>query len=150
MSFDLSLEKGDLKIGQNGDLARAENTTKLVQDVLKILHTPLGSNPYFPSLGSSITSLNVGQNLNQQFLESRVETSIQNIIQTLQSIQQRQQLTQVVTASETILDIAELVAEQDSQDPRQFNIRLKVIAGDVQEVLLPSFSLSTQITGDNL
>jgi phage baseplate assembly protein W len=148
MSFDLSLNKGDLRIGFDGDLSKVENTSKLVQDVLKVLHTPIGSNPFYPSLGSPVTTLNIGTVLNQQFLESRVENSITSVIQTIQSIQRKQELTQEVTSAEKILDIVEIVAEQDSQDPRQFNISIKVLTGATDVVLLPSFSLSTTLSGD--
>lgn len=150
MSFDLSLDRGDLRINANGDLAIVENTSKLVQDSLKILHTPIGSNPFFPSLGSPITTLNVGQNLNQQFAESRIEASITKTLETLQSIQRRQELIQTITPEERIISIAEVSAERDSQDPRQFNISVTVLSGATDTVLLPSFSLSTTITGDNL
>ena len=39
MSFDIKISQGDLAIGSDGDLARVEDTDKLVQDVLKILMT---------------------------------------------------------------------------------------------------------------
>jgi phage baseplate assembly protein W len=149
MSFDLALSKGDLSIGSDGDLAKVQNTSKLVQDVLKILHTPLGANPYFPNLGSPITTLDIGMNMNQQFLESRVENSLRSVIQTMQNIQRKQALIQVVSPSEVIQQIVEIRAAQDQDEPRQFNIFIQVLSGDTTTVRLPSFSLSTSIGGEN-
>jgi phage baseplate assembly protein W len=148
VSFDLSLRKGDLYIGSDGDLQKVRGTSKLAQDVLKVIHTPTGSNPYFPRIGSDITELNIGETLNADFAESRVELSVKKSIEQIQLIQNRQQLEQAVTQEEKIEKIAEVIAERDNQDPRQFNIKVSVITGALSAIVLPSFSLSTIIGGE--
>jgi phage baseplate assembly protein W len=148
MSFDLSLNKGDLKVGTTGELSTVQDTDKLVQDVLKVLHTPIGSNPFFPSLGSNITSFNIGMTLNKDFLESRAEASLLETIQTIQAIQRRQEAIQIVTAAEKIVRINEVVAQVDSEDPRQFNIQISVASGEVTDLTLPAFSISNNTLGE--
>lgn len=143
MSFDLALSKGDLSIGPDGDLRQFRNSSKLVQDVLKILHTPLGSNPFFPQIGNAITTQNTGEVVNRQFMETRATAAVVQALQMLQAMQKRQELTQIVTPEEKVVGIAEVKVEQDPTDPRQYNIKISVITGAQSVVELPSFSLST-------
>jgi len=145
MSFDLSLNRGDLTIGADGDLGKVRNTSKLIQDVLKGIHTPVGSNPYLPSYGNPLTFKNIGEVLQSDFMESRVEADITKIIETLQSVQRRQELVQLVTLEEKIKGLEQVIATQDSTDPRQFNISIKVLTGALDTVVLPTFSFSTNI-----
>ena len=41
MSFDFRIINGDLEIGTDGDLGKVEDTEKLIQEILKMAHTPL-------------------------------------------------------------------------------------------------------------
>ena len=145
MSFDLALNKGDISIGSDGDLKKVRDTPKAIQDVLKILHSPVGSNPFFPQIGNSLTIQNIGENINREFAETKATASIQKSLQLLQAIQARQETLQVVTAGEKIIGIIDISAEQDPTEPRQFNIKVTVITGDQTIVDLPSFSLKTTI-----
>lgn len=148
MSFDLALNKGDLSVGSDGDLSKTRNTSKIVQDILKVLHTPVGSNPYFPSLGNTLTSTNIGQNINKQFAETKVASVITQSIQTLQAMQRNQTASgQTVTPEETIVAIQQVTAEQDPTEPRQYNITVIVQTQAIDALQLPSFSLSTTILG---
>lgn len=148
MSFDLALNKGDLSVGSDGDLSKTRNTSKIVQDILKVLHTPVGSNPYFPSLGNTLTSANIGQNINKQFAETKVASVITQSIQTLQAMQRNQTASgQTVTPEETIVAIQQVTAEQDPTEPRQYNITVIVQTQAIDALQLPSFSLSTTILG---
>ena len=148
MSFDLALDKGDLVIGADGDVGKVRNTSKLSQDVLKVLHTPIGSNPYQPNSGSDITILNIGTNISQEFAETRVEASILATLTQLQAIQFKQKQVQVVTPEETIADLSSVVAERDPNDPRQFNIGISVLTEALSDVTLRPFTISTVISGD--
>jgi phage baseplate assembly protein W len=143
MSFDLALSKGDISIGADGDLRQFRNSSKLVQDILKILHTPIGGNPFFPQIGNALTSENIGEVVNRQFMEARATAAVTQALQLYQSIQRRQELNQVVTPEEKVEGISEVVVEQDSVDPRQYNIKISIVTGAQTVVELPSFSLST-------
>jgi hypothetical protein len=147
MSFDLALSKGDLTVGSDGDLTKVRNTSKLVQDVLKVVHTPIGGNPFFPNLGTALTSENIGQNVSQNFAETKVAASVSQAIQLIQNIQRRQQLVQIVTPEEKVVKIANLEVGQNSQDPRQYDIKISVLTESLntEVVDLPGFSMSTTI-----
>ena len=148
MSFDLALNRGDISIGVDGDLRKIRNTSKVAQDVLKVLHTPIGSNPLTPNIGSEVTTLNIGVNVNEQFAESRVEASILKSLEAVQAIQKAQARQQEVTPEETILNLSEVTAARDSKDPRQYNITITVITGGLTEVVIEPFTVQTQIIGE--
>jgi nitrogen regulatory protein PII-like uncharacterized protein len=145
MSFDLSLSKGTIVIGSDGDLAKVRGTTKVVQDVLKVVHTPVGGNPFYPQIGTTITEDNIGQNISQEFAETKVAASISTSIKIIQDIQRRQELVQTVTPEEKVVGIAELVVGQNENDPRQYDIKLSVTTESINTsvVSMPGFALST-------
>jgi len=144
MSFDLALNQGDLQVGSDGEISQIRNTSKVVQDVLKVIHMPVGSNPLFPRLGSTITTDNIGQISNQQFMETRAAASLTQSIQTIQTIQRNQALTQSLTPEEIITDILQLDVQLD-QDPRQVNISIVIQTEAMSAITIPSFTLSTNI-----
>ena len=146
MSFDLALSKGDLAIGADGDLRKVRGTEKVTQDVLKVLHTPLGSNPYFPRIGNSLTALNIGENLNDQFAQTRVETSVTQAIEIVQNVQRNQELRQILTPEEKIAQIADISASIDPNEPRQYNISVIALTGALSSVAITTkLSLATII-----
>ena len=146
MSFDLALAKGDLAVGADGDIRKVRQGSKLTQDVLKVLHTPLGSDPFFPTKGSTLTEAEIGKLVNRQFVEDRAEASILASLQAIQAIQEVQKRVQEVTPEETLVDIQEVNVEQDELDPRQYNISITVLTGAFSTIELPDFQISTQIS----
>lgn len=145
MSFDLALDKGTLTIGADGDIGKVRNTSKLVQDVLKGVYTPSGSNPYLVNYGNPLTFQNIGEVLNTDFMEARVSNDILQIVQMLQSVQRNQELVQEVTPSEKIKGIVNISALKDSIDPRQFDIDITILTGALETIKLPTFTFSTTI-----
>lgn len=147
MSIDLGLNKGDIFIGSDGDLAKVRNTTKLVQDALKVIHTPIGSNPFFPTLGTNVTIANIGENISQDFAETKVRAGITKAIDLIQLIQRKQEVVQVVTPEEKIAGILDLQVGVNSQEPRQYDIKLVIRSASLEgeAVVLPTFSLSTTV-----
>lgn len=131
MSFDLKIEKGDIKIGSNGDLQKVENSEKLIQDILKIAITPSGGNPFFPMYGSSISRSLIGMPYNSTMVGSlatdQLRTSLENL-QKFQKIQQQQG--QRVTASELLAAIQQIRIERNQTDPRYFRIFINGLARD--------------------
>ncbi len=142
MSFDLKLEQGDIRIGSKGDVATVENGEKLTQDLLKILSTELGANPFFPAYGSPISQSMVGRAFDQIFFSnianSQLRFSVSNL-QRLQTEQMRQN--QIVTAQEQIAAIQSVSVNQNEIDPRFFNIDLVVLSKAFRRVPV-SFSVS--------
>lgn len=127
MSFDLLIRNGDLALGQNGDLEKVEDSNKLVQDVLKILHTRLGSNVFYPWYGSLISRSMVGQSFfDFEMLSSIGSSQLQNSIETLQRLQQKQATEQRVTPFELIAAVKDVRIEQNRVDPRFFLISVEI------------------------
>lgn len=128
MSFDLKLMNGDLSVGTNGDLAIVENTDKLIQDVLKILSTQLGANPFIPWYGCPITKSLIGQSYEDTFVTNiasgQLETSI-NMLQKLQKEQLRNN--QLVSASEQIAAIQNIFVDRNPIDPRFYSVNVNIL-----------------------
>lgn len=55
MTWSLQLVGGDITKGQGNSLAKAEGSSKVVQDLHTWIMTELGSNPHLPGYGSAIT-----------------------------------------------------------------------------------------------
>jgi phage baseplate assembly protein W len=127
MSFDLKVIGGDLAIS-NGDLATVENSEKLVQDVLKVVTTPIGSNPFFPWYGSPISKSLIGKAYDQNFVADIATTQLRASLETLQKMQLIQMRTdQMVTPQEQIAAIQDVLVRRDSIDPRNFLVTLTVL-----------------------
>ena len=145
MSFDLALQNGDLVVGTT-DLKQVRGNTKLAQDILKVIHTPLGSNPYYPNLGSYLTSADVGELLDKNFVEQRVEAYLLDTLKQVQIEQQKQiNRGQVITPSEKLVNVVDVTALIDDLDPRQFNISISVTTGELDKQLDLQFGFSTTI-----
>jgi len=129
MSFDLKIEGGDLAIGPDGDLAIVENTEKLIQDVLKIVSTQIGANPFFPWYGSPITKSLVGRAYDTNFITGIASQQLRATLERLQAMQKDQLRTsQVVTPREQIAAISRVYVERNINDPRFFRIVLTVLS----------------------
>ena len=86
MSFDFRIKDGDLSIGEDGDLNRVENTDKLVQDILKIIITPIGTNQFYPWYGSRLSKSMIGNVFDHEFISSVATNQLQNAIESLQRL----------------------------------------------------------------
>lgn len=144
MSFDIAIKDGDIAIGTNGDLQQIQNTPKLVQDMLKMVITPLGSNFFHPWYGSPISKSLIGTSLDMTFISTIAEGQLSNALQTLQKLQNIQASYQVVSPSEQIAAIQQVSVVRNPVDPRYFTITIQVIAKDLST---PSaqFSLNTTL-----
>src|SRR3990170_4489242 len=102
MSFDFRIINGDMKIGSNGDLDIVEDSEKLIQEILKIAHTPLGSNIFYPWYGSPISQSLIGNALDIEFVTTVASNQLQTSLENLQRLQQKQSLEQRVTPFEQL------------------------------------------------
>lgn len=126
MSFDLAIENGDIAIGNDGDFKKIEGTEKLIQDILKILITRLGSNVFYPWYGSLISQSLVGQAFDAEMMKAFSSNQIQNSLEQLQRLQQKQSLEQRVTSFELLAAIRKVVVERNRTDPRFFTVAVEV------------------------
>ena len=141
MSFDLKLFGGDVVI-QNGDLAIVEDSDKLTQDILKLVSTQLGSNPFFPAYGSPVSQALIGTS-DIDFAQDVATQQLRASIERLKDLQQDQiKNNQIVTAEEQISAIQNVSVTQARDDPRYYFVNLTVISKAFQSVPI-SFAVVT-------
>jgi ferritin-like protein len=135
MSFDLKILKKKLVIS-NGKLAIVQNTEKLVQDIFKILITPVGGNPLFSWYGSYLGFQSIGTaNEDPAQLQVIARTQIENALNKLKSLQDMQiNSYQNVSSSEQIAGFKSINVGNDLNDPRRYIVNVVVIAKDLKQV----------------
>lgn len=128
MSFDLQINNGDLVIGNNGDLAIIQGTTKLEQALLKIVLTPLGGNPIQQWYGSMINKTLIGSILQGDIVLTMATSQLRSAIETLQQIQNMQVASgQSVTPDEQIAAISNIDIQRNKIEPRLLTVVLTVL-----------------------
>ena len=134
MSFDFRIEKGDFRIGPDGDIAKVENTAKLRQEILKMVITPAGANPQFPWYGSLISASLVGSPFDMDFNVSFAENHLRNSLETLQRLQQEQTKVQRVTPFEQLAAISGISIQRNRIDPRFFHVDIRCLTRALSEI----------------
>jgi phage baseplate assembly protein W len=134
MSFDLALERGDIKINRDGSMKTVFGNSKLRQDIMKILLTELGDNKFHPKYGSHIGSLKIGHVADAKLISLDLESSARTAIGNLISLQRTQSRRQGVTPGEIIIDILKVSVTRDQVDPRLYNIFVSVLTQKLTEV----------------
>jgi len=134
MSFDLALERGDIKIGVSGSVRTVNGNSKLRQDIIKILLTELGDNKYHPKYGSYIGSLQIGHQADSKLMSLDLESSARTAVRNLMSLQRSQARRQNLSPGEIIMDITDISVVRDDVDPRLYNIFVSVITQELTEV----------------
>lgn len=134
MSFDLALERGDIKIGSSGSVKTVNGNSKLRQDIIKILLTELGDNKYHPKYGSYIGSLQIGHFADSKLMSLDLESSARTSVRNLMSLQRSQARRQNLSPGEIIVDIVDISVIRDDVDPRLYNIFVSVLTQELTEV----------------
>lgn len=127
MSFDLKIEGNDLSINPDGTLKTVRDNSKLAQDVIKVLITPLGVNRFSRWYGSSLNSAIIGKALSEVMIEIEAERSIQNALSNLIILQKEQSKLQYVSSGETIAAIRGVSVTRNETDPRQYQITVSIL-----------------------
>jgi hypothetical protein len=140
MSFDLKLLNGDIVIGNSADFAIVIDNPKLIQDTIKMVTTPQGSNRFQPAIGSLVNQRLIGKILNAQTTIGVLQSSVQEALIILQKLQKQQMQTQMLSPAETLISITDVSVTRDSVEPRQLNVILKIMAGDGQ-LITDSFTV---------
>lgn len=130
MSVDLTLKNGDIAISQNADFDMVTDGQKLVQDVIKMITTPSGTNKFQPNIGSLINKRLIGQTLNAQNTVTVLQGSVQEALVLLQKLQKQQAQVQALSPAETLVSINSITVQRDSVEPRQLNVVLSIMAAD--------------------
>ena len=134
MSFDLSIEKGDIKISSSGSVQTVSGNTKLRQDIVKILLTDLGDNKFHPKYGSHVGALQIGHYADSKLMSLDIETSARNALKNLVALQRSQARRQALSPGEVIVDILNVTVKRDEVDPRLYNILVSVLTQELTEV----------------
>jgi len=127
MSFDLKITDNDLSINPDGTLQTVQENDKLVQDIVKAILTPLGSNLFFKWYGCAIGAKTIGQIYDETTIQMEVERSIQDTLTNIIALQQAQAQSQYVSAGETIAAIQNVSVMRSEIDPRQFEIYVSIL-----------------------
>jgi hypothetical protein len=133
MSFDVKLEHGMLVLDTNGDLSRVDKAEKLLQDILKMLITPLGTNYFAPWYGSAAGNV-IGNILDNNFAASLTSSQIRASLETLSKMQAIQAKNQYLSPEEQIAAIRESTFRQNTVDPRYISIVASVVNKAFQQV----------------
>ena len=127
MSFDLKIVNGDLSI-KNGDLDTINGKDKLIQDVLKIVLTEVGSNPFNPWYGSYVSRTLIGSYLDSDIVLSAAKNQLQIAIENLKALQQKQlESGQKMSPEEQISVILNVIVDRNAFDPRLFEVVIKIL-----------------------
>ncbi|HEY5268410.1 MAG TPA: hypothetical protein VII94_04725 [Candidatus Saccharimonadales bacterium] len=127
MSYDLKIINGDLVISQanGGDLRAVVDSEKLIQDILKICLTDVGSNPLHPSYGSYLSRSVIGTPLQTGIIVQIATAQLNTCLTNLQSLQQSQlKSLQKVSADEQLAAITGISVLRSPLDPRLFNVQI--------------------------
>lgn len=128
MSFDLKIRNGDLVLDR-GDFKTIVDSEKLIQDILKICLTTAGSNPMNPWYGSYVSRSLVGSGLSTDIIFQLGQTQLQNALEILKSLQDSQvKQFQRVSPDEQINSILDISINRNTQDPRLFDVIIKVVS----------------------
>ena len=142
MSFDLKVINGDLVINQAA-LQQVQDSEKLIQDILKILLTDVGSNPLHPSYGSFLSRSVVGNPMQTNVIVQVAQSQINTCLTNLQQLQQLQLKSfQKVSADEQLAAITGISVIRSTFDPRLFNIKVSGLTKGFQPVST-AFTVST-------
>jgi hypothetical protein len=142
MSFDLKIVNGDLVVNQ-GALQTVKDSEKLIQDILKICLTDVGSNPLHPSYGSFLSRSVVGNPLQTNVIVQIATSQLNTCLTNLQYLQQLQLKSfQKVSADEQIAAVTGISVLRSAFDPRLFNVKISCLTKGFQPVTT-AFTIST-------
>lgn len=142
MSYDLKISNGDL-VKNNGQLQTVVDSEKLIQDILKICLTNVGSNSLNPWYGSFLSRTMVGNALDSAvtitIAQSQLNTALENL-KNLQNLQLKS--SQRVSADEQINAILDISIIRNQIDPRLFDVRIGVLTKGMKPIST-AFRVST-------
>ena len=142
MSFDLKIISGDLVIN-SGDLQKVVDSEKLIQDILKICLTNVGSNPLNPGYGSFLSRTIVGNPVNASVLVQISKSQLNTALINLQNLQLEQVRSfQRVSADEQIAAITDISVLQSQTDPRLYSVTISVLNKGFKPITT-AFNVST-------
>ncbi len=142
MSFDLKIINGDLVI-KNGELKKVEDSEKLIQDILKICLTTVGSNPIHPWYGSYLSKSIIGTSLDSGILQQISKSQLSKSLENLQNLQNAQIKTyQRMSGDEQIGAILDILVLRNPIDYRLFDVKISALSKG-RKPITTAFKIST-------
>lgn len=142
MSFDLKIKNGDLSM-VNGKIQQVEDSEKLIQDILKICLTNVGSNPFHPWYGSYLSRSIIGSAMDISLLTQISNSQLTKALDNLKNLQEIQVSSfQRVTADEQINAIIDISVLRNVSDYRYFDVKIKVFTKGGKPITT-AFNVST-------
>lgn len=143
MSFDLKISSQDMVITSQGTLQTVVDSEKLIQDILKICLTDVGSNPFHPSYGSFLSRSMVGNPAYNTQIVQIAKTQLNTCLVNLQQLQKiQQQSLQSMSADEQLGAILGISVVQSQTDPRLYIIKIKCLTKGFKPITT-AFEVST-------
>lgn len=134
MSYDLKIKNGDI-LFENGDVKKVVDTDKLIQDILKICLTDVGSNPINPWYGSYLSRSVIGNPEDSGLLVQLAKSQLSSALENLKKLQSLQvNAFQKVSPSEHISSILDVSVVRNAVDPRLYDIRISVLTKSLTPV----------------
>lgn len=140
MSFDLRILNNNLSINPDGSVQTVRDNSKLAQDVVKAVLTPLGSNRFNRWYGCTIGARTIGVTTDTNMTQVEAQRSIQDTLSNIVALQKVQARTQYVSPGETIASIRDILVLKNNEDPRQFDVIISVLTKQLT-VLEETFTL---------
>jgi endonuclease III-like uncharacterized protein len=134
MSYDLKLNRGDIVI-KNGDLQTAVDSEKLIQDILKICLTSVGTNPLNPWYGSFINRSIVGTAMDGNMLVQIAKSQLNTALENLKNLQEFQfKSFQNITADELLGAVLDIIVTRNTKDSRLFDVKIKALSKGLKPI----------------
>jgi phage baseplate assembly protein W len=142
MSYDIKISNGDLYL-LNGDLKKVVDSEKLIQDILKLCLTNVGSNPMAPWYGSFLSRSIIGSSMDNNMLIQISKSQLNSALENFKSLQDLQVKSfQYVTADEQLGAILDIIVSRNSNDYRLFDITIKAVTKGFKPITT-AFRVST-------
>ena len=108
-----------------------QDSNKLAQDIVKLLNTPVGTSPLNLGYGSPLTANQIGTVVEVDTIIQQTQVTIAQALEQLIAEQALQRAIQPISDAETLIDFETPIVEQDSEEPRQFNIVINALSRDL-------------------
>lgn len=140
MSYCFQITNGKLNL-VNGKPVKLTKESKLSQEILKIIITPVGSNTLYPWYGSLLESAAPGVLFDPEFINSQLKNYIISSLANLQKLQSEQIKYQNVHPNELLGTINFVNINQNITDPRFLKIEIGVTTKAGNRITAPTLTI---------
>jgi len=125
--YDIEIFNGDINFA-SGSLAIVKDEAKLVQELVKILVTPLRAASLRPNYGTYLGNV-LGHAMPEFIFLTKIEDSVKEAVEFLIGEQARAAITQYISPGERIQELLYVKVLKNGLDSRQLDVYVGVRAG---------------------